>query len=102
SPAHRRRTMILGQMSGVPHSEGARGCRYCRPNLEGIAMAHNLTRDPSLIGLASQIRCGCRALWLKDLASSMSTPIAERMDGYLERLERAADSGGFSSLGAQH
>lgn len=86
-PDYRRRTGILGFTSGNPYVGAPRSCDLCWHVLHGLISAHNYTRDPALLNIAQEVRCGCRSAWLAELAAPSPGPRLPRFDTYLGRLE---------------
>ncbi|MFZ1641924.1 MAG: hypothetical protein WAV07_10960 [Candidatus Contendobacter sp.] len=86
-PDYRRRTGVLGFTSGNPYAGAPRACDLCWHVLHGLIAAHNYTRDPALIGAATELRCSCRNEFLRQLSQPAPAPLSERLAAYIGRLE---------------
>ncbi|HEX8597019.1 MAG TPA: hypothetical protein VF952_00700 [Chloroflexia bacterium] len=88
TPTQRQRTAVLGVQSGVLADGMPRGCPLCTPFLLGALMAHNFTRDPSILDHAANSICPCRDAWLEDLLVP-GEDLRSRIYHGLEILEQA-------------
>ena len=90
-PADQRvRTVLLGIQSGVLAHGMPRGCELCRPVLLGALMAHNFTRDATVLESAAACHCPCRSGWENELANVPGNSIRDRIHSGLDLLETLA------------
>lgn len=93
-PADQRvRTVLLGVQSGVLAQGMPQGCELCRPVLLGALMAHNFTREASVLESAAASHCPCKASWEEALAVVPATSIRDRISDGLDLLETMVPSG---------
>ena len=93
----RARTVLLGLQSGVLAEGMPRGCELCRPVLLGALMAHNFTREASVLESAAASHCPCRGAWEAELASVPAESIQDRISAGLDLLESLVLADGAAS-----
>ena len=87
----RQRTVVLGVQSGILAQGMPRGCALCAPFLLGALMAHNFTRDTSILDHAARSLCPCKDKWLSELdlpSEDLPTRIRQGLDALENELEQ--------------